>query len=208
MSTSIKGVIQEVSGDYLVSIDKKYAPKGCNQRNYKLLNIPQQVICPGDEVECELIRTNRSENIYKVYILNKVRDSINLEEFIRLVNIAVVNRINKEELMFGKLFDKIEYENLCIPSRKRLHVAARAIAVNQILKLVGAQIDISTIGSYYGITRASVYHYIKIHSEFLMYRNIKKIDEDVNLELNTIYNQLLQPKSKDNAKLPYKVEIL
>ena len=184
-----KGKIVEVDGEYLVHINDKPNTKGSL---FSIVNKTPDMLRKNSEVECYMVCTNKNKRTYKAHITKELTSPMDYQAFIRLVNYTVTERLNRENLLYGKIKDLVDVDDLKVNTRRREVVVCRNFAIYFVEKYLGRQLDFSDIGVHYSRSRSMVYISLKEIDDYLVNKQLYNIFKDIEKEVELIYNNLKQ----------------
>lgn len=187
MLETLRGKIVDIGGEFLFHTTNKHNTKG---NLFPIVNKTRDMLRVNSEVECTLVCTNKNENKYKAYVNKELTSPMDYQAFIRLVNYTVTERMNRENLLYGKIKDLVDVDDLKVNTRRREVVVCRNIAIYFIEKYLGRQLDFSDIGIHYGRSRSMVYVSLKEVDDYLVNKQLYNIFKDIENEVELIYNNL------------------
>jgi hypothetical protein len=192
MSTTIKGTVRKQNSAILIEVGKKDRPKWSTQNLYKLLGSIDTLITNGDDVSGYLTLISKKDNNYGFYITKQSKVRAEVDNFINIIEIAVIDRINIEPEILGSIFKPITQENILKKGRKRELAFCRHLIIHYIVKYLKGQVSYSYIAHRYSLDRTSVYHAVDtaIPDAKKTDGEVEIIMDDLDKEIELIYNQI------------------
>jgi hypothetical protein len=175
----------------IVNIDNKFLVQTeSSLKSYNILNKTPEMLYDGSGVEFTLVCINQHKNRYKAYITKVITPQIDYLTFIKLINIAITTRINKEDILFNKYIDKVSVEDLSVNTRRMEVVISRNMAIYFTNKYLGQQLRFSDIGKLYNRTRSMIYRSLEAIESYKLDKKLKNILEYLEKEIELIYKNL------------------
>ncbi|MCK5019840.1 MAG: hypothetical protein KAS32_22465 [Candidatus Peribacteraceae bacterium] len=193
MSRTIKGTVRKQNHTILVSIQNKDRPKLINASSFKIVNSVGSVLGDGDEVVGYLMLLSKRDNTYGFFVKKHKEPKIDVNNFIHFINLAVIDRVNMEHELFGRLVNTLDVEDIN-STRKRPITFCRHIGMYYAVQYLGDQISYEYIANIYNRDRCSIYHAIDeaIPNARDTNPQVKSIMDDLDIEIQTIYNNVIK----------------
>jgi len=171
--------------------------KPIHNTNYKprIINKIDDMMFEGDVVEGYIYESNnRDYPEINFYVTKNLTRSLDKKEFIRLVTLIVIDRVNDEVSLFDRSKTFVEYDRIKERMRIREYVICRYIAIGMIIEFLNRQVSDTYLGEVFGVNRCTVIHANKELAKYGFTNQLKSIVADIRVKVNDLYEAMKQPQ--------------
>ena len=183
-------------------------PDECIDDVFQILNKADNVLVEKDHVSGYLMRVHAKSNRHSFFIVDNNTRNADLNVVLDMINLSVINRVNKEQYLFTSDKNKVSLDDLTSKSRRREVVFCRHLGISICMKHFSSYLNESIIGGWYKKDRSSVYHACSnVDNLYDTDLQIKSIVDDVRMEVNTCLNNLLTEGKQENVLFPFYIDL-
>lgn len=189
--SKVSGVVLKKNGQLFIEVEKKYIPKFTSNNQFRIINRTEDMVIIGEAVKGKLVLLNKAACTYVCHIEQNNEAKIDIKTFSDLVTLTVLDRVNKEDIMYGEYKGTITIDDLTSRTKQRDISFCRQLCMYYTLEYLSNQRSPTEIGNIYGRDRATVLYAKKaVNNLYKVDSQIKCVMDDIEQELKTIYNNI------------------